>query len=268
MLDKFNREINYLRISVTDRCNLRCSYCMPAEGIQKKTHMDIISYEDIIRVVSAAVVIGIAKIRLTGGEPLVRKDIIELVKGIKSVEGVKELVMTTNGVLLEKMAVDLKKAGLDRINISLDTLDPKKYKQLVRIGEIGEVLKGIDKIIDSGFENTKINMVLIPGFNEDEVENIKTFCEDKGLSLQRINHYSLHDINSIDRKYKAERPLKCSVCNRIRLTSDGKLKPCLFSDIEIPVDNSDLEKSLIEAVRSKPRSGTANNSRENWEIGG
>ena len=268
MLDKFNREINYLRISVTDRCNLRCSYCMPAEGIPKKKHTEIISYEDIIKVVRSAVGTGINKIRITGGEPLVRKDIISLIEGIKSVPGVKELVLTTNGVLLEKRAEDLRKAGIDRINISLDTLDPEKYKKLVRIGEISHVLKGIEKIIEAGFTDTKINMVLIPGFNDDEIEDMKEFCNSRGLSLQRINHYSLHDINSINRKYEAERPLKCSVCNRIRLTSEGKLKPCLFSDIEIPLDKDDPEKSLRQAVLSKPRQGSMNTTKENWEIGG
>ncbi len=161
MLDKFNREINYLRISVTDRCNLRCSYCMPPEGIPKREHTDIISYEEIIKIVIAAVELGISKIRITGGEPLVRKDIVSLVKGIRSVPGVRELVMTTNGVLLEKMAVELKSAGLDRVNISLDTLDPVRYKELVKIGNISAVLKGIEEAVRSGFKGTKINMVLI-----------------------------------------------------------------------------------------------------------
>ncbi|MEN8222511.1 MAG: radical SAM protein [Acidobacteriota bacterium] len=268
MLDKFKREINYLRISVTDRCNLRCTYCMPAEGIYKKDHKAIISYEEIIKVVESAVKIGITKIRLTGGEPLVRKDIISLVKGIRSIPGVRELVMTTNGVLLDKMAVELKSAGLDRVNISLDTLDPVKYKELVRTGDISAVMNGIEAAVKSGFTGTKINMVLIPGFNDDEIEKMKKFCIDKGLHLQRINHYSLQDINSINRKYEAERPLKCSVCNRIRLTSDGKLKPCLFSDIEISLDPDDPEKSLEKAVLSKPASGSLNTTKGNWEIGG
>ncbi len=268
MLDNFNREINYIRISVTDRCNLRCNYCMPAEGITLKKHEDIISYENIIKVVEAAVEVGITKVRLTGGEPLIRKDIISLVKGIKGVNGVKELAMTTNGVLLKGMADTLKEGGLDRINISLDTLEPDKYKKLVKRETIEKVLEGIDSVIEAGFENTKINMVLIPGFNENEVKNMKKFCLKKGLKLQRINHYSLSDINSIDRKYKAERPLKCSKCNRIRLTADGKLKPCLFSDKEIELDLSDIGGSLKRAVFGKPGSGSSNNSRGNWEIGG
>ncbi|MEN8152811.1 MAG: radical SAM protein [Acidobacteriota bacterium] len=268
MLDNFKREINYLRISVTDRCNLRCSYCMPEEGIRLKKHEDILTYEKIIKVVEAAVEIGITKIRLTGGEPLVRKDIVSLVEGIKNIKGVKELAMTTNGVFLKGLAVTLKKNGLDRVNISLDTLDPKKYKDLVKRETIDKVLEGIDSVIEAGFKNTKINMVLIPGFNDDEVENMKKFCLDKGLKLQRINHYSLSDINSINRKYKAERPLVCSVCNRIRLTADGKLKPCLFSDREIDLDAVDIIESLKSAVLAKPKSGSSNNSRGNWEIGG
>ncbi len=268
MLDKFNREINYLRISVTDRCNLRCSYCMPEEGIFMKMHEDILSYESIVKVVRFAVEIGISKFRITGGEPLVRKDIVELVRGIRKVPGVKELVMTTNGVLLGKMAEELRDAGIDRLNISLDTLDPVKYRKLVRIGKINRVLEGIDTVIKAGFKNTKINMVLIPGFNDDEVEKMREFCDGKGLSLQRINHYSLQNISSINRKYEAERPLKCSVCNRIRLTADGNLKPCLFSDIEIPLDPDDPKKSLIKAIESKPEFGSSNNSKGNWEIGG
>ncbi len=268
MLDKFDREINYLRISVTDRCNLRCSYCMPPEGVPMKKHSDIISYENIVKVVKAAVDSGISKIRITGGEPLIRKDIIDLVRNIGSVRGVKELVLTTNGVLLERMAASLKEAGIDRINISLDTLDPEKYNKLVGGGDIRRVLKGIEKVKEVGFTGTKINMVLIPGFNDNEVKSMKLFCEKNGLSLQRINHYSLNDIGSINKEYEAERPLKCSSCNRIRLTSDGKLKPCLFSDLEIPLDLENPKDSLKKAVLSKPRKGSANRTRGNWEIGG
>jgi len=267
MLDKFNREINYLRISVTDRCNLRCTYCIPP-GTMLKEKENSLTDSEITEIVKNAVKIGIKKIRLTGGEPLLRKGIVSLVKRIRSVKGVEELVMTTNGTLLKKYAKKLKENGLDRINISLDTLDPDKYRELVKLGEIGSVLDGIDAVIDAGFKNTKLNMVLIPGFNDDEIGSMKKFCKKKSLNLQRINHYSLEDITSIDRKYEAERPLKCSLCNRIRLTSDGKLKPCLFSDIEIDVDFSSIEKSLKEAVLKKPCCGVANNTKGNWEIGG
>lgn len=268
MFDRFNREINYLRISVTDRCNLRCTYCMPEQGVIPKRHQDILSYEKMVEVARAAITLGIKKIRLTGGEPLVRKGVISLVEQLKKLPGLKELTLSTNGVLLETMAHPLKAAGIDRINVSLDTLDPKKYKKLTRIGDIKCVLKGIDAVIDAGFKNSKINMVLIPGVNDDEVESMKAFCKEKGFSLQRINHYSLSDIKSIDRNYIAERPLKCEYCNRIRLTADGKLKPCLFSDLEIPLDFNNLKESLIKAIQSKPEAGTCNSNRQNWQIGG
>ena len=268
MFDKFNRQINYLRISVTDRCNLRCTYCMPEEGVVPKSHQDILSYEKLLEVIRAAISLGVKKIRLTGGEPLVRKGILFLVQQLKKLPGLEELTLTTNGVLLDKMARPLKEAGLDRINISLDTLDPGKYKELTRIGDIQHVLRGIDAVIKAGFKNTKINMVLIPGFNDNEVETMQRFCREKEFALQRINHYSLTDIESIDRTYVAERPLKCEHCNRIRLTADGKLKPCLFSDMEIPLDFNNLKESLLNAIQCKPESGTTNATTQNWQIGG
>jgi GTP 3',8-cyclase len=268
MLDKFNRSITYFRISVTDRCDLRCTYCMPADGVVPKRHQDILSYEKIIRVAQVAIQLGIKKIRITGGEPLVRKGITFLVQELRKLPGLNELTLTTNGVRLEKMAVPLKIAGLDRINISLDTLDPDKYKTLTRTGNIDNVLKGIDATIAAGFKNSKINMVLIPGFNNNEIDAMQTFCRDKGFKLQRINHYSLENINSIDHNYSAERPLKCRQCNRIRLTADGKLKPCLFSNLEIPLDFDNLKESLTQAILGKPESGTQNTSAQNWQIGG
>jgi len=184
MFDKYNRQIDYLRISVTDRCNLRCTYCMPEQGVAPKSHHDILSYEKILEVVKEAISLGIRKIRLTGGEPLVRKGILFLVEQLKKLPGLEELTLTTNGVLLDKMAQPLKKAGLDRVNISLDTLDPGKYKKLTRIGDIKNVLKGIDAVIEAGFKNTKINMVLIPGFNDNEVVAMQAFCREKGFYLQ------------------------------------------------------------------------------------
>lgn len=268
MLDKFNRKIDYLRISVTDRCNLRCTYCMPEEGVAAKSHSSILSYEKMVEVAREAIALGVKKIRLTGGEPLVRKGVLSLVEQLKKLPGLNELTLTTNGVLLDTMARPLKKAGIDRLNISLDTLLPEKYTTLTRGSDIRRVLRGIDAVNEAGFENTKINMVVIPGFNDEEVESMGAFCLEKGFSLQRINHYSLFDIKSIDHDYAAERPLKCNLCNRIRLTADGKLKPCLFSNLEIPLDFKNLRGSLIEAIHSKPESGTCNSNRQNWQIGG
>jgi cyclic pyranopterin phosphate synthase len=268
MFDIYKRRIDYLRVSVTDRCNLRCSYCMPETGIALKSHADILPYEKIVRIVAAAAKMGIHKIRLTGGEPLVRKNIAFLVSELKAVPGVSEVSMTSNGALLGQLAVELKQAGLDRLNISLDTLDAGKYRQITRNGDIEQVFAGIHAARAVGFTAGKINMVLIPGFNDHEVGAMKYFCRENGLLLQRIHHYSLYDRDTAQNEMAAERPLSCSVCNRLRLTADGKLKPCLFSDHEFAVDFSDIPASLHSAVRAKPRHGVACRNRENWQIGG
>jgi GTP 3',8-cyclase len=268
MLDAYKRRIDYLRVAVTDRCNLRCSYCMPAAGITLKSHADILPYEKIVSIVAAAAGLGISKVRLTGGEPLVRKNIAFLVRELKNVRGVSEVSMTSNGILLDPLADELRRAGLDRLNISLDTLDPGKYRQVTRNGDIERVFAGIRAARAAGFSAGKINMVLIPGFNDHEVDAMKKFCAENGLILQRIHHYSLHDRESARNEMAAERPLACSACNRLRLTADGKLKPCLFSDQEFEVDFSDIRTSLQRAVQAKPRQGIACLNRGNWQIGG
>ncbi len=268
MFDSYNRRIEYLRVSVTDRCNLRCRYCMPEEGVCKKLHRDIISYELIERTVAEAVTLGITKIRITGGEPLVRKGIVGLVERLAGIEGLRELTMTSNGTLLSDFADRLKRAGLDRVNVSLDTLDSEKFRWLTRGGDIGTVLRGLDSLRQAGFEHTKINMVLLSGFNTDEVENMQAFCRREGFQLQRIHQYHLANYRSIDFSAAAERPTPCSLCNRIRLTADGMIKPCLFSDIELPLDPGNIRESLLRAVAEKPPRGCANTSRENWQIGG
>ncbi len=267
MLDHYDRKIDYLRISITDRCNLRCTYCMPEEGIQMKSHREIISYENIIRLVKDAVEIGFRKVRLTGGEPLVRKGVVNLVKELASIEELEEVCMTTNGVLLKQFAKPLKEAGLSRINISLDTIDSEKYRTLTRTGTICDVMEGIDATIAAGFKDTKINMVVQGNFNADEVLDMKKFCDSKGLKLQRINHYSLSDHNTTS-NYEAERPLPCHLCNRLRITADGRIKPCLFSDKEIPIDFDNIKESLLKAVEGKPQAGTSCTSKGNWQIGG
>lgn len=267
MLDHYNRKIDYLRISITDRCNLRCTYCMPEDGIPMKSHRDIISYENIIELVKTAIELDFKKVRLTGGEPLVRKGIVNLVKELTAIEGLEELCMTTNGVLLREFAKPLKEAGLSRINISLDTIDPEKYRNLTKRGELQDVIDGIDAANSAGFKNTKINMVVQKGFNADDILTMKEFCDSKGLKLQRINHYSLQDHNSTS-NYEAERPLPCHLCNRLRVTADGKIKPCLFSDTEIPIDFSDIKGTLLQAVGGKPEAGTSCTSKGNWQIGG
>jgi cyclic pyranopterin phosphate synthase len=268
--DSAGREINYLRISVTDRCNLRCEYCMPPEGIELKKHGDMLSYERIAEVAAAAARLGIGKLRLTGGEPLVRRDVGELVRMLKGTDGVAEISMTTNGILLTpETASDLKAAGLDRLNISLDTLDPGDYRRITRCGDVADVLRGIAAAKAAGFEGTKINMVVSASDSREQVERMRSFCAREGLVLQTINRFSLvKRTNDTDSIHDFDRPLPCDRCNRLRLTADGYLKPCLFSDIEIKVDFGDIEGSIMKAVEAKPKEGTSCTERSMGQIGG
>jgi cyclic pyranopterin phosphate synthase len=265
MLDPYRRTINYLRISVTDKCNLRCVYCMPAEGVPHRSHEEFLSLEQITEVVRAAVPLGLRKVRLTGGEPLVKKGIVELVRMIRQVPGLKHLGMSTNGVLLAGLAADLREAGLDSLNISLDSLDAGRYHDITRVGDIRQVLAGIEAARSQGFP-IKINMVVLDHTCTAEIEEMRAFCRSRCLQLQLINHYSLSR-GKID-NYRFDRPPDCAKCNRIRLLADGHLKPCLHSDLEIPLDFDDLAASLREAVRRKPERGTVCRSRSMVEIGG
>lgn len=268
MCGGYNQKVTYLRISVTDRCNLRCKYCMPAGGVKLKTHDDILSYEEITQICRAAAELGVTKLRLTGGEPLVRKNLPRLVRMLKGVHGIRELCLSTNGTLLDRFAEELKAAGLSRINISLDTLNPHKYREMTRGGDIQKVMDGIDAAQKAGFSQTKINMVLIPGFNTNEVEDMRLFCKKKGLTLQRINKYSLRSGSEQKDYMEAERPPDCRICNRLRLTADGMLKPCLLSGMEIPVDFDDIKSSLRKAIAGKSKCKRDGTERGNWEIGG
>lgn len=186
MKDSFGREINYLRVSLTDRCNLRCEYCMPEEGIEKIKHSDILSLEDTYEIIKVFVELGINKIRFTGGEPLVRLGVVDLISKVSKLEGVNEIAMTTNGVLLEKYARDLKEAGLTRVNISLDTLDEEKYREITRGGELQKVLNGIEAAKEVGLTPIKLNTVLIGGFNEDEIPSIINLTRDEEIDVRFI----------------------------------------------------------------------------------
>ena len=172
MTDEFSRSITYLRVSVTDLCNLRCRYCMPACGVAKRGHDDILSFEEIWEIVSAAAKLGVRKVRITGGEPLVRPGLPELCRRISSIPGIEELVVTTNGLLLAEQAEALKNAGVRRVNISLDTLDPEKFSRMTRGGDLDQVLRGIEAAYRVGFAPLKINTVLIGGFNDDEIPEL------------------------------------------------------------------------------------------------
>ncbi|MBN1835386.1 MAG: radical SAM protein [Spirochaetales bacterium] len=265
MYDSYNREINYLRISVTDKCNLRCRYCMPAEGVPARSHEEFLSFEQIVQVVRVGVGLGLTKIRLTGGEPLVKRGIVELVRMIREVEGVRHLGMTTNGVLLAGYAAPLRSAGLDSVNISLDTLDPERYHHITRVGDIRRVLEGIEAAREAGFP-IKINMVVLEDTEPQEIEEMRGFCAAKGLTLQLINHYALGEEKRND--YVFDRPPRCESCNKIRLLADGTLKPCLHSDDEIPLDLDNIEGSLKRTIAAKPERGGVCTNRPMVGIGG
>jgi cyclic pyranopterin phosphate synthase len=265
MYDSFNRRIDYLRISVTDKCNLRCRYCMPEEGVPIRRHEEFLSFEQITAVVRAAVRLGVTKVRLTGGEPLVKRGIVELVGMLRGVEGLQQLAMTTNGTLLTRYAGALKAAGLDSLNISLDTLDPERYHRITRVGDIRRVLAGIEAAVAEQFP-VKINMVVLEDTAEPEIGRMRRFCSERGLTLQLINHYTLAAEKVDD--YRYDRPPRCEECNRIRLLADGTLKPCLHSDVEIPIDLNDIEGSLRRTVARKPQRGSVCTGRSMMEIGG
>ena len=268
--DPYGRDIRYLRVSVTDRCNYRCIYCMPEEGVPLKGHDDILSYEDIVRISEGAVNLGFDRVRLTGGEPLVRRRIERLVAMLSSIDGLNEVAMTTNASLLTRdKAKRLKEAGLSRINISLDTLDPARFAAITRGGRIDDVMEGIDAALEADLRPVKINMIVFEETTRDDIEIMRDFCVGKGLVLQTIKQFSLYDREEDPSiSISCDRPRPCESCDRIRLTADGYLKPCLFSDKEIRVDLDHIELSLRKAVAAKPWKGTCCSNRLMYQIGG
>ena len=296
MRDKYGREISYLRISLTDKCNLRCRYCMPLTGIDDKPHSDIISEEEILSTVKVAVGLGIKKIRLTGGEPLVKKNIVSIVRNIKNINGVEELCITTNGTLLPNLAKDLKEAGLDRINISIDSLKPDKYEYITGGGKLEQALAGLEAACNTGFEKIKINSVLIGGFNDSEIEDFANITMDRDIDVRfielmpmydsgdfgpeafvpytividKLKHRGIEQLDadgSVAKLYKIKgakgkigliSPVNdhfCANCNRIRLTADGKIKPCLHSSDEISIrglNENDIKQKIEESIFKKP----------------
>ncbi|MDR0514280.1 MAG: GTP 3',8-cyclase MoaA [Coriobacteriaceae bacterium] len=316
MKDKHGRSIDYLRISLTDRCNLRCLYCMPEEGVEQLLHDEILRIEEIERIVGVAATMGITRVRLTGGEPLVRKGVVDLVRTIASIPGIERIAMTTNGILLPRMADSLKHAGLARVNISLDTLDHAQYRMITRSGNLDDVLSGIDAALRVGFNPVKINAVTVRSLNQDFLAYAKLSL-DRPLHVRFIEYMPVGEssgtdgcgwgeedvvpseevLENINRNAQAEglghllpangvgkpegwgparyfafkgalgtvgfiSPLSrhfCSECNRLRLTADGKLRPCLFSDEEYDLrqalrEGSDdaLRQVLETALQAKP----------------
>ena len=266
MSDPYNRSINYLRVSITDRCNLRCIYCMPEEGIRLMDHADILSYEDILDVIREGIAFGITKVRITGGEPLVRKGVVRLVEMIAQLEGITDFGMTTNGILLEQFADDLAKAGLHRVNISLDTINPEKYRQMTRGGDLKEVLSGIMAAKRAGFSPIKINCVVKNSSKEPDAIEVRDFCEQYGLEVRFIHEMDLE--TGCFTLVEGGDGGNCKNCNRLRLTANGMIKPCLFNNLEYSIREFGIHEAMRRAINTKPEKGEANSRNLFHNIGG
>ena len=294
MTDLFGRNITYLRLSVTELCNLRCRYCMPEDGICKKRHEDMLTEDEMILAVETMVSLGITKLRITGGEPLVKKNILSICRRAAAVRGIQELCLTTNGSRLPELAAPLREAGVGRINLSLDTLDPQKYAYITRCGTLDAALKGLEAALAAGFERIKVNAVLIGGFNDDEIPALAELTRKYPVDVRFIELMPM----LYSREFGAEAYLPCSAvleklpeaapkpadggvaklfrlpdalgniglispvsdhfcgkCNRLRLTADGKLKPCLHSSQEFPIKGlspEEMAEQFKKAILAKP----------------
>ena len=294
MTDQYGRDITYLRMSVTELCNLRCRYCMPEEGVCKKDHSQMLTEDEMISAVEAAASLGITKLRITGGEPLVKKNIVSICRRAAAVEGINEVCLTTNGILLEQLSKPLHEAGVARLNISLDTLNPERYAYITRTGQLSDALRGIETALTVGFDKIKINAVLIGGFNEDEIEDMANLTMEYPLDMRFIELMPMYDsgdfgvdaylpyskvLEKLPRAVPVEQdggvaklyrlpgakgniglisPISahfCGECNRLRLTADGKLKPCLHAPDEYSIKGLNREemKAVFEkAIWNKP----------------
>ena len=295
MLDRLGREIDYVRISITDRCNLRCVYCMPERGVMGMRHEDVLSYEEIVRTVRALAALGIRHVRVTGGEPLVKKNILSICRRAAAVPGIKEVCLTTNGILLPQLAKPLKEAGVRRLNLSIDTLNPEKYAYITRNGSLEDFWKGFHAAMDAGFEKIKLNAVLIGGFNDDEIVPLAELTRQYPVDMRFIEMMPMCDSaefgadayipytrvldtlpdarpvpkdGGVAKLYRLPgakgnigliSPVSahfCGECNRIRLTADGKVKPCLHSGAEYPLKGLDfagMKAQLERAILGKPQ---------------
>ena len=295
MIDTYGRQITYLRLSVTELCNLRCRYCMPEDGVCKKRHEEMLTQEEMIMAIRAAAALGIRKLRITGGEPLVKSNIVGLCRAAAAVDGIEEVCLTTNGTLLPKLAAPLREAGVRRLNISLDTLDAEKFRYITRIGNLEDALAGIEASLEAGFDKIKINSVLIGGFNDDEIPTLAALTQRYPVDVRFIELMPMYDSGDfgpdafipytvvtdrlpdlsplpadggVAKLYRLPgargnvgliSPVSahfCADCNRIRLTADGKLKPCLHSSDEISLKGLDYDgmvETLRSAILSKPK---------------
>lgn len=315
MEDTFGRTITYLRLSVTDLCNYRCRYCMAPEGVEKTAHDAVCSLEELRDMTAAAVACGVRKVRITGGEPLVRRGIVDLCRMVKEIPGVKELCLTTNGSLLGSLALTLREAGVDRLNISLDTLRPDRFRTITRLGELSQAWEGIEAAEAAGFSQLKLNCVLMGGINDDEIEDFVNLTRTHPWQVRFIELMPMGVCAGWDRRaflpvetvrqrcpdleavgaegvascYRLPgaagtvgliAPMShvfCGDCSRIRITADGKLKPCLHSGEEIPLrglTGEDLVQAVRQGIARKPerhhleRRGGSETRRSMNEIGG
>jgi GTP 3',8-cyclase len=253
MFDHYQRRIDYLRISVTDKCNLRCVYCMPPQGVPLKLHDDMLSFEEITEFTRVAVASGMTKVRLTGGEPLVRRGIVDLVAMLAGIEGIADLAMTTNGTLLAPLAADLAAAGLQRVNISLDTLDKARYTSLTRGGHIEDVLAGIEAARRAGLTPVKLNCVVRKSPDEPDASGVAAFARQHDHQVRFIPCMDL--ASGVFHRVLGGDGGDCAHCNRLRLSCDGKLRPCLFNDLSFDVRALGARESLRRAVAAKPAAG-------------
>ncbi len=266
MFDRYNRHITYLRISVTDRCNLRCTYCMPEGGIQLLKKKEILTLEEIAEVVKTGAELGIKKIRLTGGEPLVRQGIVDLVEMINRIDAIEEITMTTNGILLSKYAQQLKAAGLNRINISLDSVIPEKFRDITRGGNLNDVFEGIQAAKSAGLTPIKINVVRLANQDDQEIDLVKKFATEQGLQVRFITQMDLK--SGEFSQVEGGEGGNCSICNRLRLTANGMIKPCLFSNKEYSIRDLGIREAFTQALNSKPKRGVMNSNNSFYNIGG
>jgi cyclic pyranopterin phosphate synthase len=266
MIDRFEREIDALRISVTDRCNLRCTYCMPATGVKLVRHEDILRFEEIVEVARVALEMGIHRFRLTGGEPLVRHGIVELVRQLAALPGITDLAMTTNGVLLEKFASDLAAEGLRRVNISLDALDPDRFAAITRGGDVHAVLAGIAAARQAGLRPVKLNCVTDGEASASDAAAVKAFAAREGLEVRFIRQMNLAagTFGVVDGGHGGD----CAHCDRLRLTADGHVKPCLFSNLRFSVRALGPRAALEQALAAKPAAGSVCTNQLMHSIGG
>ncbi len=306
MTDRFGRQISYLRLSVTELCNLRCRYCMPEEGLRKRAHEDMLTEEEMVTAVEAAASLGITKLRITGGEPLVKRNILSICERCGAVEGIRELCLTTNGTLLPPLAEPLRAAGVSRVNISLDTLDPAKYAAITRRGTLEQALAGIESALNAGFRRVKLNAVLMGGFNDDEIPALADLTRRWPVDVRFIELMPMYaggfgpgaflpaetvlaalpgleprpadgGVARLFRLPGAQgdvgliSPVSdhfCAACTRLRLTADGRIKPCLHSCQEYAVkgmDSAEMREQFRRAILAKP---ACHGTLSSWEISG